>query len=86
MKKPPKQIAKLLVPKISGVMLRDRLFARLDSCRQQAAVWVSGPGGAGKTTLISSYLSRKTTLSLWYQVDEGDNDPATFFYFIKLAV
>ena len=86
MKNPSKQIAKLMAPKISGVLCRDQLFVRLDDCRQQAAVWLSGLGGAGKTTLITSYLDNKNLPFLWYQVDEGDNDPATFFYFLKLAV
>ena len=86
MKKPPKQIAKLMAPKVSRVLHRDRLFARLDSCSTQSAVWVTGSGGAGKTTLISTYLARKNIPFLWYQVDEGDTDPATFFYFLKLAV
>lgn len=86
MKNPLKQIAKLMAPKITGVLHRDRLFARLDSCLERPAVWITGPGGAGKTTLITSYLTSKNLLFLWYQVDEGDNDPATFFYFLKLAV
>ena len=86
MEKPRKQIAKIMSPKITGVLHRDRLFARLDSCREQPAVWVAGLGGAGKTTLITSYLSKEKAPFLWYQVDEGDSDPATFFYFLKLAV
>jgi DNA-binding SARP family transcriptional activator len=84
--KPPKLIAKLMPPKITGVLHRKRLFARLDNCREHPAVCISAPGGAGKTTLISSYLASEDVPFLWYQVDEGDSDPATFFYFLKLAV
>ncbi len=86
MDKPTQKIAKLIAPKISGVLHRNRLFVRLDKCRQHPVVWVSGSGGAGKTTLIASYLAGKNIPCLWYQVDEGDSDPATFFYFLKLAV
>ena len=86
MTKSPKQMAKLMAPSISDVLHRDRLFKRLDSRRKQPVVWVAGPGGAGKTTLLASYLASKNVPFLWYQVDEGDTDPATFYYFLKLAV
>ena len=49
-------------------------------------MWISGPPGAGKTSLVSSYLSRHRARSLWYQIDPGDNDPATFFHYLAVAV
>jgi len=44
-----------------------------------------GPPGAGKTTLIATYLTSRAIPFLWYQVDEGDGDIATFFYYFGLA-
>ena len=48
-------------------------------------IWIAGPPGCGKTTLVSSYLDARKLPCLWYQVDPGDADPATFFYYLGLA-
>src|SRR5215510_5058332 len=64
---------------------RPRLFHRLDRARRRPVTWVWGPPGAGKTTLVASYLRARKVRSLWYQLDEGDADVATFFYYLGLA-
>lgn len=48
-------------------------------------VWISAPAGAGKTTLIASWLDARKRPALWYQVDEGDGDLAAFFRYLGLA-
>jgi ATP/maltotriose-dependent transcriptional regulator MalT len=48
-------------------------------------IWISGPAGSGKTTLASTYLEARPLPCLWYQVDSGDADLATFFYYLGLA-
>jgi len=53
--------------------------------RKRPVIWVTGPPGCGKTTLISSYLKSREAACLWYQIDPGDADPATFFYYLGLA-
>jgi ATP/maltotriose-dependent transcriptional regulator MalT/DNA-binding SARP family transcriptional activator len=53
--------------------------------RKQPVIWVSGPPGCGKTTLVANYLQVNKIPCLWYQIDEGDADPATFFYYMGLA-
>jgi len=35
--------------------------------------------------LVSSYLEARKLPCLWYQIDTGDSDPATFFYYLGLA-
>ena len=72
--------AKTCPPRLFAVHPRERLFRRLDDARAQAVVWIAGPPGAGKTALVASYLQARARPSLWYQVDAGDADPATFFY------
>lgn len=64
---------------------RERLFRLLDNRRGKTVAWVSGPGGSGKTTLVSSYLESRNLPAIWYSVDKRDADPATFFYFMGLA-
>jgi len=76
-------VGKITRPKLSAVLPRKRLFALLD--RQGAATWVTGPPGCGKTTLAASWLDHAGIRSLWYQLDEGDADVATFFYYLSLA-
>ncbi|GKS69359.1 hypothetical protein W03_13630 [Nitrosomonas sp. PY1] len=84
----PRQIAlaKLTQPRISGVAGRDRLHTQLEKgLSNYPVVWIAGPAGAGKTTLVASYLDARQLTAIWYQVDSGDADLATFFYYMGLA-
>src|SRR5512136_3108018 len=78
-------IAKITPPKSIGIFPRKRLFKLLDEYRNSSVIWLSAPAGSGKTTLVASYLSEKKLESIWYRVDEGDGDIATFFYYMGLA-
>ncbi len=78
-------LAKVTRPVLTGVFPRERLFDQLDRMRERSVTWVSGPPGCGKTTLVTGYLEARGYPCLWYQVDEGDADPATFFYYLGLA-
>ena len=85
MKKKYSPITKIIQPRVSGILERKRLFKSLDDCRKQPVTWVSGPGGSGKTTLVASYLDARRLPCLWYAVDAGDSDIASFFYYMGLA-
>ncbi len=85
MRRPP-PIAKLARPRLHGAVTRDRLFERLDDTREgHAAICVVGPPGAGKTTLVASWLNARKLQAIWYQVDSGDADLATFFHYLGQA-
>lgn len=84
-KKQP-QLAKLTRPRLHKAVARDRLFTLLDEARlHKPAICVVGPPGAGKTTLVASWLDARGVKGIWYQVDPGDTDLATFFYYLGEA-
>ena len=77
------QLAKLTRPRLHKAVARERLFAKLDEAREhRPAICVVGPPGAGKTTLVASWLDARGIKGIWYQVDPGDADLATFFYYL----
>jgi LuxR family maltose regulon positive regulatory protein len=78
-------LAKITRPAIGDVLIRERLFKQLDAARLKPVTCISSPAGSGKTTLVTSYLKSRGLDCLWYQVDAGDGDLATFFYYLGLA-
>jgi len=78
-------LAKLTRPRLYGTVPRTRLFGEIDRRRDRPALWVCAPPGAGKTTLVASYSEARESGGIWYQVDSGDGDVATFFYYLGLA-
>jgi ATP/maltotriose-dependent transcriptional regulator MalT len=62
------------------------LFKRLDAALRRRVVWIGGPVGVGKTTLVASYLSFRKLKPVWHRVDVRDGDPATFFHYLSAAL
>ncbi len=81
----PRMIAKLSPPVADNVLLRRRLFRDLDRARRRLLTWIVGPAGSGKTTLAVSYLHTRRLPTLWYRIDAGDADLASFVYHLGLA-
>jgi len=86
----PADLARVVIGRLKAddaivVRDRERLFRQLDAARECPAVWISGPPGAGKTSLAASYLKARRLPSIWYDVDSGDTDPASFFHHLTQA-
>jgi ATP/maltotriose-dependent transcriptional regulator MalT len=78
-------IAKLARPSGRELVRRERLFAALDAARSGRIVWVSAPCGAGKTSLVASWIEARRIPCLWLSLDPGDADPASLFYYLAAA-
>ena len=79
-------LAKIARPRNRKIYQRTGLFRKLDDATHTPGIWICGPPGSGKTTLISSYLQERNRTGLWYQVDASDLDIATLFWHLRLAV
>ena len=77
--------AKLTRPAASGLVPRERLFTRLDQAIGNKVVWITGPGGAGKTSLVSSFVAARGLDCIWYQVDASDADLASVVHYLRLV-
>lgn len=78
--------AKITRPVPGENLPRTRLFHLIDQRGKRVQLlWICGPPGCGKTTLVSTYIEARKIPALWYRVDEGDDDPASFFYYLGLA-
>jgi ATP/maltotriose-dependent transcriptional regulator MalT/DNA-binding SARP family transcriptional activator len=80
------RLAKLTRPATAATYSRTRLFEELDKADAAPVVWLVGPPGSGKTTLIADYTTTRRLPSLWYQVDRGDTDIASFFFYLAQAL
>jgi len=79
-------IAKITIPKLPSVIVRERVFRLMDEARKKPIAWITGPAGAGKTTLVASYIAENKINPLWYQVDFSDADVASIFFYLNQIV
>jgi len=71
-------------PVVNNVLHRERLFKLFDESKP--VIFLTSPGGAGKTTLASSYVDSRRLPCVWYRVDSRDADASTFFHYFTQAV
>ncbi|MDO9195954.1 BTAD domain-containing putative transcriptional regulator [Rhodoferax sp.] len=80
-----RSLGKLSPPRLGRVIGRERLFARMEQYAAAPGMWIAGPPGIGKTTLVATYVEARALPCLWLQLDAGDADPATFVHFLRAA-
>lgn len=78
-------LPKFAAPRVGRVVHRTRLFKTLDHVPGRGQLWMASPAGAGKSTLIADYLETHKLPCLWYQLDAGDGDVASFFFHLRYA-
>jgi DNA-binding SARP family transcriptional activator len=78
-------LAKIARPRSRHVFKRTGLFQKLDGLLDSPGIWIGGPPGSGKTTLVSSYIRQRKCPFVWYQIDESDSDLATMFWYLRAA-
>src|SRR5215213_2426845 len=77
--------AKISVPRLAETYPRGRLFRAIDVARRKRVVWLAAPAGAGKTSVVATYLSTRRLPALWYNVDARDADVANLFHYLAMA-
>ena len=78
-------IPKIARPRLALAYQRTDLHKLLDEMRSRQLIIISGPPGAGKSTLVATYVENRKLPSLWYQVDKCDKDIATVFHYLGIA-
>ena len=82
----PAVLAKLAAPRGTRLLRRPRVSSAIARALRAGACWVAAPAGFGKTLAVIDYLERAKTSHIWYRIDEGDQDVASFFHYMALSV
>ena len=72
-------------PRLKAIVPREGLFSVLDKVRSLPLTFITGPAGAGKTTLVASFLESRQYRHVWYKVDCGDDSLHSFFSSGKIS-
>lgn len=79
-------IAKLMPPRTGRAIRRPRVNQSIRDSLEAGTCWIAAPAGYGKTTAVADWLSATAAAHLWYRVDEGDQDIASFFHYLALSL
>lgn len=78
---------KLFVPVMRGNLVkRSRLHKQLNAGKNSKLILVTAPAGAGKTTLVISWLAQQNNQAAWLSLDKNDNDPLIFLTYVAAAL
>jgi LuxR family maltose regulon positive regulatory protein len=81
---------KLFVPPArANLVVRPRLFERLQAGLREKLTLIAAPAGFGKTTLLSAWRATAAGSALpvgWVSLDRADNDPLRFWSYVITAL
>jgi LuxR family maltose regulon positive regulatory protein len=81
---------KLFVPPArANLVVRPRLFERVEAGLQNKLTLIAAPAGFGKTTLLSAWRATAAGSALrfgWVSLDSADNDPLRFWSYVLTAL
>ncbi len=77
---------KLLKPKLSRTMVRERFFKLYDEFTNTRITMVTAGAGYGKTTLIAQGCEHLGVNTVWYSLDRSDVDFVTWLYYLVSGI
>ncbi len=85
---PDISLAKLTPPSLPRLVERPHIIKQIDQIRDRGTkvLWIQAAPGAGKTTLAASYALTTKGPVLWYQLNGGDADPATWIHYLTVGI
>ena len=76
-------LTKLHIPPAgNNIVHRSELFEKLNLGLSRKLVLISAPAGSGKTTILSDWINQYKIPSVWFSLDNGDNDPTVFLSYV----
>ena len=85
-KSPSRSISKVTPLRTDKVLLRPRLFERMEEARDKKLLLILGQGAQGKSILAASYLEWSGRPYAWLNLGPEDSDPVTLFLILIQAV
>ena len=79
-------LTKFLPPKPTTILGRERLISRLRAWEDKKLVIIHAQAGQGKSTLAADYISTLPGPSVWYNIDQEDDNPAVFLSCLGQAI
>jgi LuxR family transcriptional regulator, maltose regulon positive regulatory protein len=83
---PRRKLPKLVPPRADRLVRRARISTAIQRALRSGICWIAAPAGYGKTSAVLDYLGRKRGAVIWYRVDEGDQDIASFFHHLAATL
>ncbi len=78
---------KLYVPVMrENLVKRSRLHKQLAAGENSKLILITAAAGAGKTTLVISWLAQQNKQAAWLSLDKNDNDPLIFLTYVAAAL